>query len=119
MKIKILILFTIILSACFSSSEEGRIKKPDHFLKQDKMVEVTVDFRLTEAAIRQMAGYGENTKVLSKYYYKKVLEKHHITADIYKANLAYYSKHPDELHQIYSRVVARLTEIQTELATQK
>jgi len=119
MKLKILILLTVVLSACFSSSEKGRIKKPDHFLKQDEMVEVTVDFRLTEAAIRQLAGYGEDTKVLSKYYYKQVLKKHHITADIYKENLTYYSKHPDELHQIYSRVVARLSEIQTELATQK
>ena len=119
MKIRILILLTVIIAACQSSPTKERVKKPHHFLKQDEMVEITVDFRLTEAAIRQLAGYGEDTKILSKYYYRHLLEKYKLTATDYEENLKYYSDHPDKLHQIYSRVLARLTEIQTELSTQK
>lgn len=119
MKVNILIILLVIISACSNENSEERIKKPSHFLKQDEMIDVTVDFRLTEAAIRQMAGYGEDTKKLSKYYYNKVLKKHHLTADEYNANLIFYTKKPEQLHQIYSRVVARITEIQSELSTQR
>ena len=119
MKLKVLFALFIFITACSSESSKEKIRKPSHFLKQNEMVEVSVDFRLTEAAIRQMAGYGEDTKKLSKYYYGKVLKKHHLSAKEYEENLVYYAKNPEKLHQVSSRVVARLTEIQTELSTQK
>jgi len=119
MKFKILIILFVIITGCSNEDSKERIKKPSHFLKQDEMVDVTVDFRLTEAAIRQMAGYGEDSKKLTKYFYDKVLKKHHLTAKEYNDNLIYYTKNPEQLHQIYSRVVARITEIQTELSIQK
>ena len=105
------LLFLVLLSACSSGKEEDKAAKPPHFIREDKFVDITVDVRIAEAAIRHYAGYGEDTKKLSLYYYGKVWKKWGIDEKIYRENLEYYSRDPERLHQIYSRVTAELTEM--------
>jgi hypothetical protein len=104
--------------ACSSPREES-VPKPENFFTEKEMVEILTDFRLTESIVRQMASYGEDTKILSDYYYKKVLEKHQITSDDFKDNLKYYSAQPEKMYKIYSKVVNKLTEIHSEVSTRK
>jgi len=111
------IFLLLVFIACKPSVEQR--KKPANFLTEEKMVEVIADFTITEAAVRQLTGYGHDSKVVSDYYYKKVLEKYNITPDDFQENLSYYSQNPKQIHDIYSRVVTRLSETQTEISTRK
>ncbi|OIO99353.1 MAG: hypothetical protein AUJ98_11400 [Bacteroidetes bacterium CG2_30_33_31] len=118
MRVFTILFFLIFFLAC-SSGGSSKVKKPEIFLNEEELIEVIVDFRLTEATIRQIAGYGEDTRKLSRYYYDKMLKKHGLTAEDYKRNLKYYSQNPDEIHDIYAKVVVRLSEMQTQQAIQK
>jgi hypothetical protein len=114
-----LVLFVILFFAACDAREEVYVKKPQPFFDEEKMVEIISDLKLTEGAIQQMSAYGDDAKMVSQYYYNKVLQKHQISAEEFKANLVYYSAYPDIMHQIYSRVVNRLTEMHTEISNRK
>lgn len=118
MRVFLLAVIIIVFSAC-TPKEKVQVAKPKPFYNEAKMVEVVTDFRLAEAAVRQMIGYGENSTQLTEYYYNKVLEKNKITAEDFEANLKYYSSYPDQMHLIYSKVVNRLTEMHSEITTRE
>lgn len=105
----------IFLLACAEKERKVVVNKPDRLLTQEQLIEVMVDFRIAEASIRHIAGKGENTKKITPYYYKPMLQKHNITIEEYGANLEYYSHDPDKMDQIYAEVVNRLSELQTEV----
>lgn len=117
-KVLVIISIIFIFFGC-GHTTEIEYSKPKPFINHDKMIEIITDFRITEGAIRQMVSYGEDSRVVTEYYYKKVLKKYDITPETYKANLEYYANKPDEMHEIYSEVVNKLTEMHTELSTRK
>ncbi len=110
-------LLLFLLTGCTVKQQKG--KKPKPFLDEKEMVDVLVDFRITESAIREMAAYGQDTKKMSAYYYRKMFEKHHITLEEFKANLNYYSQDPKQIHDIYSQVITRITEMQADLVKRR
>jgi hypothetical protein len=118
---KLIFLFVVVLASCSAGDavEETVISKPDHFIEQEDMIRIMTDFRLTEATIRQMAGYGEDTRIISKFYYDNMFAKYEITPEIYKENLDYYANDPKLMHEMSAEVVNRLTEMYTEISTRK
>ena len=118
MKKLLMLFFGMLLFSCAGSQEDALVK-PENLIEKEKMIEVLADFRLVEGTVRQMAGYGKDTKELAKYYYDKVFEKHQITLEQFQQNMEYYSQQPEVMYEISSEVVNRLTEMYTDVSTRK
>lgn len=113
------ILFLAILMISCTAKKETHIEKPEHFLDEETFFNVVLDARITEGIIRNTVSYGKAPEEVSKFYYDKLFHKYGISAKDYQENLAYYSKDPEKIHEIYAKVVTRLTEIQSEWASRK
>ena len=116
--ITLILAFQLISCENKTSDEDDKYIRPEKFLSQEELIDAMVDFRIAEAAIRQIASKGENTNKITPYYYKPMLEKHGLTIQDYHANLDYYANYPDEMDEIYKEVVNRLIEIQTDVRSQ-
>lgn len=117
----LLVIFVIGLVACESydgKNENSVVTKPERFLEKEELINVMVDFRVAEAAIRIMASKGENTEKITPYYYQPMLDKYEITISEYNQNLAWYANDPEMMDDIYKEVVNRLVERQAEVRSQ-
>ncbi len=123
MKPFLIFLFLLIITASCNSGKSGSediSTKPQQLLSEEQMADVITDIRLTEAAISQLTSAGaESPEVVADFYYGKLFEKHQITSEILRENLDYYSKDPQIMHEILAQVVNNLTEVHTEVSTQK
>ena len=104
--------FLILLFSC-GNKDSKMEEKPGDVLEKDTFIVVMIDFRLAEAAIRQMIIKGEDSRKATKYYYDFMLKKHKIRMKDFEASLRYYSKDPEEMDEIYTKVVAKLSELQS------
>lgn len=116
----IIVLMIALLGCDLTPDNEDAVglAKPEHFLSKELLIDAMVDFRIAEASIRQMASKGENTRKITPYYYKPLLQKYDITIEDYYSNLTYYSHEPDVMDEIYKEVVNRLIEKQTKVRSQ-
>ncbi|MBN2747688.1 MAG: DUF4296 domain-containing protein [Bacteroidales bacterium] len=123
MKPFLIFFFLLIITVSCNSGKSDREDisgKPQQLLSEEKMADVITDIRLTEAAISQLTSAGaESPEVVADFYYRKLFEKHQITSEILRENLDYYSKDPQIMHEILAQVVNNLTEVHTEVSTQK
>jgi len=96
----------IVVFAVLLSCNNGKIKRPDNLIPQNKMVDIIVDLTLLNSA------QGLNKKVLDKedilpdlYVYKK----YNIDSIQFLKSNAYYAHDIDVYHEIYVKVKARIS----------
>jgi len=82
---------------------------PSRIIPKDKMVDVLVDIHLAEAAADNHGFTKLEINLIMASKYDTVFQKHEITYEQFTSSYSYYMNHPDELSDIYSEVVNKLT----------
>lgn len=98
--------------------EANEINKPSKILSKQEMINVMVDFRLTEGVIRQMISAGNEPDFATSYYYEAALKENKIDIKTFEENMNYYSSDPDAMDEIYSAVVDSLVLLQSKSIAQ-
>ena len=96
----------VILIFCLISCNE---KKPEGgVLSEDKMVSVFVDIHLTEGIASAMPIPYDSSQTLYKLMEMDVFLKHDVSDSVFNESLRYYLQYPDQMDQIYARVIDSL-----------
>jgi hypothetical protein len=110
------LLFLLILSGC-NDHDTIIPGYGDGVISKRKMVDLLVDINLAESALR--VGNVQHTQNSDSTYQKslflEVYKKHNITPDEFNSSLDYYSKHVDDMNEIFNDVIDKLNSMQAEL----
>jgi hypothetical protein len=119
MRIKsVLLLFVLLITGCYNENKPDT-GVPERLLPEDTMVMVLTEIHLAEGAINiRYLNYANNLKDRRRFY-AYIYDKFNLTPKILKENLDYYNSNPPKMVKIYENVLARLTEIQGNLETEK
>lgn len=94
---------SIVMFVWISSSCERHT--PSGVLKRSQMTEVLVDYHLARA---MSAGLSIPEKYKAPLYEEGVYRKNHITKEIFETSMEWYTRNPEDLAIIYSRVNSQL-----------
>lgn len=108
--------FLIVIAAFLAMAcDDEVVQKPHNLVKRDKMISVLTDMHLAEAVYQTKRFSSEE---LNKYsesdFYYTILRKHSLADSVFEKSLIYYSSKPKEFEKIYTRVINRLTEMESE-----
>ena len=92
MKIKNIIVFTILIFSVFSCGDA--IKKPDNLLPEDQMSELIADFAINEQ------GYTINPTLDGENATRYILKKYNIKGSLFTESYQYYMSKPETLKSI-------------------
>jgi len=93
--------------------------KPDIILTENQLVDVMTDAQLLEAALNHKRNIGQQTTELKTTWYNELFEHHQITEKIFQDNLNYYSEQPEKMEKILEEVLARISQMQSEVNAEK
>jgi len=113
----LLMLFLLLLS-CTPKKDVAETDIPPGILPPDSMTAIITEMQYTEAILREFKRRGQHSEERAAVFYSQTFEKHGITPERYKKSLEFYEKHQDAYYEIYTDVVSRLTELQTEVDNQ-
>lgn len=80
------------------------------------MVEVLVDVHLAEASADNRGLNTPQINMMMAAKYDSLFQKHETTFSQFKDSYDYYLDHSDQLAEIYSQVVSKLTTMETKLS---
>jgi len=105
------LLFSIIV---FSSCSKKEISIPRGIISKQEMVSLLVDLHIAQAATsrNQMT---DSARHQMKDYTPFIFSSHQITKEQYDNSLAFYTKNPELLDEIYDQVINELSRKQSEI----
>lgn len=104
---------TLTITSCKNeNSLILNIDKPDDLLSEDSLINVLVDIHMADAIISQSTFVNEEKKTFTYSAYGNIFKKHNISKTRFETSLGYYSASPDELHKIYEKVLAKMSELE-------
>jgi len=120
MKYFLLFLISFSMMSCTQGVLEDKDakSKPENILSKEVFTELYYDTQLVEAAIRVEIGKGADSKEISKFYYENLFKKYHITEKDFQDNIRYYASNPEQMSEIQTVVVNRLSKKEAELTNQ-
>lgn len=105
-----------LLQAC---DEDGSIfsSRPDGVLSKKAMISIMVDIHLKEASLRSenRQFVKDEMRNYTRTQYLQVFASHNVKPEDFRKSLDYYLLKVDDLDDIYTGVINRLTEMQSEL----
>lgn len=99
----------MLLAAC---TDNDKPKAPNPLFDETRMVEIITDMELTEAKLNFANERGGSADSLKDSYFQQLYDHHGITKEQFAKNLEYYTKKPEVLETIMSRVIDTLTQKQ-------
>lgn len=96
------LLLLCVFSSCRSEQEEGVLRK-------GKMSRVLYDYHLAQAMAEQ-AGSSDSAAYFKHLYVEAVYRKHGISEKEFLHSLAWYTRHTEDLYEIYQDLEKRYTE---------
>jgi len=102
-------ILALILFLFISCSQKKLESKPSGLLSKDKMTDVLVDIHLAEGAADNRKLKSGQIDLMMTTRYKELFQKHEITYEEFKVSYDYYMNHAEELAEIYTEVVNKLT----------
>jgi len=111
MKINLLILFCFFVSC---NTTENQL--PDNIITKEIFITVLKEAHLAEAAFKlnKSKGVDASKKILANTY-SEIYSTHNIDKERFAETLSYFANHPQELEQIYSKVLKDLLQERTTL----
>lgn len=109
----------IFIVAAFISCDKPVIEKPDHLLKEKKMIEMLVDIHLAEATFNHMRYDSIVRNSSSANFYYSVLEKYQVPDSVFEKSYVYYVSDPKNFEKMYREVVNKLVEIEQDFSGRK
>ena len=96
--------FTICLQVILFTS--CQIKTPKEIIQPDKMETLLYDYHIVQAMGYEVSNMHE---FHVKLYYDFVFKKHGVTKSLFDSSLVWYTRHPEHLADIYSKLKKRLS----------
>jgi len=114
MKLKYLIILCFLL-ACTGTKE----RIPEEFLSKKEFASILKEVHLAEANFELQKTNGkEDAQNELMYSYQTIYSNHHIDENKFQETLNYYANHPDELEEVYAKVLEELTKERASLDQQ-
>jgi hypothetical protein len=108
------ILFFILLVSIFISCKKAEVKIPEGILKKGEMVSILADVHIAQAAA-VMNSASDSTRYSVAEMRKYILDTHHTNQMQYDSSIAFYTRHPEMMSQIYDSVITELSKKQGEV----
>lgn len=112
------LLVLLLVISCAPKKDVTETDIPPEILPPDSMTAIITEMQYTEAILREFKRRGQHNEERAAALYKQTFEKHGITAERYKKSLEFYEQNQEAYYKIYTDVVSRLTELQTEVDNQ-
>lgn len=104
-----------IFSSCYHENKI-KVEKPEDLISINIMTEIITDIQLAEGIISHNRGIRVNaTKRYKDSLYTKVFKNYGISAETFRENINYYHHDPILMEDVYERVLANLSKIQSEV----
>ena len=105
------LLLLILFLSCNSENKEVK-----NIIPKDSFTTILKEIHLAEAAfeLSKSKGVESAKKVLNKHY-SEIYLSHNIDQDKFEKTLSYYSNYPEELEEIYSKILKDLAQEKTTL----
>ena len=116
-KLIIAFISIFILSSCYHVNESENVV-PDVLISKTQMVEILTEIQITEAGF-SLNKNRVKAKELKPEYYDKILLQYGITIAQLKENIDYYHESPEVLEDIYDKVLANLSKIESDVLIEK
>ncbi|WP_319591994.1 DUF4296 domain-containing protein [uncultured Draconibacterium sp.] len=117
MKKAFLILFTLALA--ITACENEIIPKPEHLIKEKKMIDMLVDVHLADAAFNHFRYDSIMLNNRTENFYYSVLDKYEVPDSVFERSLIYYESFPKDFEKMYRKVMSRLSELEQEQSGRK
>ena len=88
---------------------------PSKVIPKDKMADILVDVHLAEASAENRGLNSPQINIQMAAKYDSLFQKHETSFSQFKSSYDYYLDHPDELSEIYTIVVNKLTTIESKI----
>lgn len=106
-----LFIFTILLLASCSHSDEEQITIPATVMDKEKFTKLIVDFALAESVSNLNVKNVAVTKLDSVYAFDP-LKENNVSRSEYDSAISFYSRHPLIYKEIYENVLVALSKMQ-------
>ncbi len=100
--INLFFLLLIFLSAC------GKKEAPPGVIKAEDMVGLMIDVHLADGSLYSVQQAPDTVYKYGFNRYLQVFKQHNTDSLQFKKSLKYYSRHPDQMDEIYVQVVQSL-----------
>src|SRR5205085_11176204 len=100
---KRLLFFFLFVSALFACTKP-KVEIPAGVLKKEQMVPILADVHIAQAA-SAMYQASDSMRYTSADLMKYVFKIHHTTQSQYDSSIAFYTKHPEIMKEIYDSVI--------------
>lgn len=116
-------LFILLLGLLFACNSKDNLI-PGYsagVLSKRKMIDIMVDINLAESGLR-VANVQHTQSADSTYQrslFLEVFKSHNVTPDEFSSSLDYYTRHVDDMNEIFSAVIEKLTGMQAELQAKR
>ena len=112
-------IISFILCLILLSCGAPKTKIPQDILSENSFIDLLKDIHLAEAKFELRKTKGmKNAKNELAHNYSIIYQRHEVKADDFDKTLDYYAQHPEQLEQIYTRVLEKLTKEKTILDQQ-
>jgi hypothetical protein len=101
--------------SCAPKQEISDKKVPHGIILPDTMAAIITDLQIAEASLRQQKMDGKATDSIAKQAFETIFVKYKISREDLEKSTAYYQDNLETYEAIYSSVITRLTQIQTEI----
>lgn len=101
--------------SCAPKQEISDKKVPNGIILPDTMAAIITDLQIAESSLRQQKIDGKATDSIAKQAFEMIFVKYKISREDLEKSTAYYQDNLDTYEAIYSSVITRLTQIQTEI----
>jgi hypothetical protein len=102
-----------------SCSQDKTVSIPDTVLQEDKMAEVMVDIHLLEATLNINTFSKDKVSKDNSSPATDVLKKHGITKKQYDESFSFYTRNPQLLGEMYTKVLNELSKMQAKVTNDK
>lgn len=93
--------------------------EPVIVLPEEQMINIMTDAQLLEAGLNHKRNIGQSTTELKSLWYDELFKHYQITNGIFEDNLNYYAEDPAKMESILEEVLARLSQMQSEVNAEK
>lgn len=115
---KLIFISSLVILLAVACDKE-HIEKPDHLIKEKKMIEMLVDVHMAEAAYHVMRDDSFVINSSTENFYYSVLEKHGIQDSVFEKSLIYYAGQPKRFEKMYREVMTQLSTAEQEFSGRK
>jgi hypothetical protein len=101
--------------SCAPKQEISDKKVPHGIILPDTMAAIITDLQVAESLLRQQKMDGKATDSIAKQAFEMIFVKYRISREDLEKSTAYFQENLETYEAIYSSVITRLAQIQTEI----